>query len=214
MGCEYKENMSKPGGVFCLETSWADDGKDLTDKASVEPQLRMLEGLGDIGSAIHRDVATRPEFNHYMREWLKAKYRDKYPIAYLAFHGYKGGFCVGNEDVSLSELAQFMGPKARGRIIYVGACSTMAAPTKELQGVCKHTDARAIVGYTRQVSWRESAAFDCLLIPRLLEMTNIRSAYNSLVRDYSDLTRILGLRMASKAWATDAKIARAADSDQ
>ena len=196
------------GGVFCLEGSWAEDG-DLTDRTSVEQQLRMLEGAGECGPVIHRDVATREEFEYYLREWLKAKYRARYPLAYLAFHGSKGKihFDGGRDEVRLNDLAEMMGGKATQRIIYFGSCSTMAAPEAQLRGFCKTTGAQAIVGYTKDVKWRESAAFDVLLIPRLLEMTNMKSVFNALERVHPDLVSMLGVRMATAAWATDQGLA-------
>jgi hypothetical protein len=201
--------MAKPNGVFCLETPWAFNGSELTDRTSVEQQLRMLESAEECGRVIHRDVATRAEFDHYFKEWIKAKYRDKYPLGYLAFHGFSGGFHVGDTDLTLAELADTVGPKnGRGRILYFGSCSTMSAPEKELKSFCRSTGVKAIVGYSRTVGWRESAAFDCLLIPRLLQMTNMKSVYNGLKNDYSDLVTILGLRMANTNWATDRRIAK------
>lgn len=101
--------MNRHPGVFCLENSWADDGKDLTDKTSVEQQLRMLESAEQIGSVIHRDVATMPEFQVYLKEWSKPKYR-KYPLAYMAFHGSAGAFRVGGTDLYLEQLADLIGP--------------------------------------------------------------------------------------------------------
>lgn len=192
--------MSTRGGVFCLEGSWAEDG-DLTDRTSVEQQLRMLEGAGECGPVIHRDVATREEFEYYLREWLKPKYRARYSLAYLAFHGSKGEIGFGSDGMRLDDLAELMGGKATQRIIYFGSCSTMAAPEPELRGFCKTTGAQAIVGYAKTVQWRESAAFDVLLIPRLLEMTNMRSVFNALERVHPDLVSMLGLRMATAAWA-------------
>lgn len=202
--------MANQLGVFCLEASWANDGKDLTDGCSVEQQLRMLHGAAQIGRVIHRDVATLPEFQAYIKEWRKAKYRA-YPVAYMAFHGFPGGFWPGETAITLTQFADLIGAgKAADRIFYLGSCETMKTPDKDLKAFCKATGAKAIVGYTRSVSWRESAAFDCLLLPRLLEMKNMRSVYNGLTRDYNDLTRILGLRMATPTWATDLKIAQRA----
>ncbi len=194
------------GGVFCLEGSWAEDG-DLTDRTSVEQPLRMLEGAGECGPVIHRDVATRGEFEYYLREWLKAKYRARYPLAYLAFHGSKGEIYVGADGMRLDDLAGLMGGKAAQRIIYFGSCSTMAAPEAQLRGFCAATGAKAIVGYAKRVQWRESAAFDVLLIPRLLEMTNMKSVFNALERVHPDLVSMLGLRVATAAWATDQGLA-------
>lgn len=206
----YTWSMTNQPGVFCLEASWANDGKDLTDGCSVEQQLRMLQGADQIGRVIHRDVATLPEFQSHIREWRKAKYRP-YPVAYMAFHGSPGGFWPGDTKVTLTEFADLIGKgKAAGRIFYFGSCQTMRTKDEDLQKFCKTTGAKAIVGYTRSVTWRESAAFDCLLLPRLLEMKNMKSVYNRLTHDYNDLTRILGLRMATATWATDAKIAERA----
>lgn len=202
--------MTNQPGVFCLESSWANDGKDLTDACSVEQQLRMLSGAGQIGPVIHRDVATRQEFEVYIKEWRKAKYRA-YPVAYMAFHGFPGGFWPGDTAITLTDFAELIGPgKAADRILYFGSCSTMNTPDRDLKTFCKSTGAKAIIGYTRTVYWHESAAFDCLLLPRLLQMKNMKSVYNGLTRDYKDLTRILGLRMATAAWATDVKIAERA----
>ena len=71
---------------------------------------------------MHRDVATREEFGYYLREWLKAKYRVKYPLAYLAFHGSEGAISVGDgvDGLRLDELAGLMGARATQRIIYFG----------------------------------------------------------------------------------------------
>ncbi|MCB9429594.1 MAG: hypothetical protein H6524_12365 [Actinobacteria bacterium] len=203
--------MNKQPGVFCLETSWADDGKDLTDKTSVEQQLRMLQGAQECGDVIHRDVATMPEFTAYLVEWLRPKYMKEnrqYPLAYFAFHGFNGGFWVGDTQVSLAQLAELIGAgRATGRIFYFGSCVTMQAPEKELRNFCRTTGAKAVVGYTKVVTWRESAAFDCLLVPRLLEMQKMGWVYKGLRRDYSDLVHVLGLRVATTKWATDRKIA-------
>lgn len=207
--------MSKLAGVFCLEGSWADDGKDLTDGCSVEQQLRMLKGAGQIGPIIHRDVATGAEFRAYMKEWLKAKYlRRNYTLAYLSFHGFPGGFWAGDTEFTLPQFAELIGKdKAKGRIFYFGSCQTMKVSDKQLRDFCSQTGARAIVGYTRSVDWRESAAFDCLLLPRLLEMKNMKSVHTGLNRDYQDLARVLGLRLATAREATGQKqAARAATS--
>ena len=53
------------------------------------------------------------------------------------------------------------------------------------------------------VGWRESAAFDTPLLPRLLQITNMKPAFRALAREYPDLVSTLRLGMATKAWATD-----------
>lgn len=198
--------MTKPDGVFCLEGPWGLHG-DLTDKTSVQQQLRMLESAEYCGKVIHRDVATREEFEHYLKEWLKKKY-VRYPLAYLAFHGEQGLLKIGKDELTLADLSAIIGSKkAANRIVYFGACSTMAAPELELTTFCKVTGAKAIVGYTRPIDWLESAAFDCLLVPRLLTSTYVRTVFTSLEREHPKFVRRLGLRIATAQGATVRKIA-------
>ncbi len=199
--------MAVSKGIFCLEGAW-DQKRDLTNRLSVEMQLRMFEGAG-ICAVIHRDVATLPEFEHYLKEWLKRKY-GPYPLGYLAFHGTRGALSIGGADVTLEELTDIIGPgKATERILYFGSCSTMAAPEADLKTFCRKTGAKAIVGYTRQVDWMESAAFDCLLVPKLLKAISVKPVFTSLDKDYPNLVRRLGLRIATAKWATGRKIAEA-----
>ena len=199
--------MALSKGIFCLEGAW-DQNRDLTNRLSVEQQLRMFEGAG-ICQVIHRDVATRPEFEHYLKEWLKRKYTP-YPLGYLAFHGSRGALSIGGTDVTLEELTDIIGlGRARDRILYFGSCSTMAAPEADLRAFCHKTGAKAIVGYTRQVGWMESAAFDCLLVPKLLTAISVKPVFTSLEKDYPSFVRRLGLRIATTKWATGRTIAEA-----
>jgi hypothetical protein len=197
--------MATTGGIFCLEGTWADH-RELADRTSVVHQLRMFEDARACGKVIHRDVATRGEFDYYVREWpLKETYRREYPLAYLAFHGARGALWIGpeSEPMTLEELKTTIGPgRAHNRILYFGSCSTMAANEDELQGFCKETGAKAIVGFTNNINWLESAAFDCLLVPKLLAMKNMRSVYTKLQREHPKFVQRLGLRMATSEWAT------------
>jgi hypothetical protein len=197
--------MTKPKGVFCLEGSWALDG-DLTDRFSVEQQLRMFESA-EVCEVIHRDVATQDEFKYYLVEWLKKKYA-RYPLAYFAFHGARGNLTIGKTILTLETLATMIGPQgASDRILYFGSCSTMAVAEDKLKGFCRATGAKAIVGYTRRIDWLESAAFDCLLVPKLIEPTRIRPIFTSLEKDHPGFVRRLGLRIATSTWATPRSIA-------
>jgi hypothetical protein len=168
----------------------------------------MLESADRCGKVIHRDVATRDEFDHYLKEWLKRKYAAGYPLAYMAFHGARGALMIGKSELTFADLAALIGPgKARDRILYFGSCSTMSAPEAELRAFCRQTGAKAIVGYTRRIDWLESAAFDCMLVPRLLDMSSMRPVFTSLEREHPKFVRRLGLRIATSQWATLRRIA-------
>lgn len=198
--------MKRPG-IFCLEGEWRGS---MTDPQTVEHVLRLLEGA-QTNDVIHRDVGTREELSYYATRWTQKQYSN-YGLGYFAFHGEKGCLWVGRERVSLQDLASTLAGRLNSRIIYMGSCSTLAAPDDDLRQFCKTTGAKALVGYTRDVDWIESAAFDVLLLWELTHSNSTRPIFTRLCRQYPDLTRRLGFRMAMKTWVSDRKVAVSAAS--
>lgn len=196
--------MTVLDGIFCLEGEW---DPLLTNKLSVEPQLRMLANLGICKGVIHRDVATASEFRYYTNKWLQKKYAA-YKVAYFAFHGTSSNIMLGNKPLSLDDMATMVAGRATGRVIYFGSCQTLAAPEDELRRFCHNTGAKAVVGYTKPVDWLASASFDFMLLPELLRASSMKPVYTRLVATYPDVTKALGLRMAMKSWVSPRKIAQ------
>ncbi|PRY39351.1 hypothetical protein LY71_12120 [Geodermatophilus tzadiensis] len=64
------------------------------------------------------------------------------------------------------------------------------------------TGVRAVVGYTRQVYWHESAAFDLTLLPELLDDTDPKNVYGRLVKRHPYFVDGLGLRIATATWVS------------
>lgn len=190
-------------GIFCLEGDW--NGL-LTDRTSVEPALRMLENMRICSGVIHRDVATRDELRYYSRKWSQQQYA-RYSLGYFAFHGAPGAIQLGRDEVSLQELAELLGAHAEGRMLYLGSCQTLAASDEDLQLFCKATGVRAILGYTRQIDWITSAAFDFLLLPQVLRAGFVKPIFNRLYRDHPGFVTRLGFRIATADWTTERKIA-------
>lgn len=173
-------------GVFCLEGAWE---KRLDDKTSVMPTLDMLERLR-LAQYVHRDVGTEEELYHYLASWAQRGY-GSYEVLYFAFHGVRGGIRVGRGTVPLSELAEKLGGKAAGRLIYFGSCSVMSDRVA-VANFQAQTGAKAVCGYTRDVDWVESAAFDLLLLTSLLSGRRIDARINHVRTHYPDLTKALG----------------------
>jgi hypothetical protein len=166
----------------------------------------MLENMNCCGGVIHRDVATRDELEYYVGKWLQRQYA-RYTVGYFAFHGVPGTIRLGRDDLTLDDMADIVGPNAEGRTLYFGSCETLAATDEDLQAFCKKTRVRAVVGYTRRVDWLETAAFDFILLPQLLDSMYVKPIFTRLSRDHARFVTGLGLRMATASWATPRKIA-------
>jgi hypothetical protein len=160
------KSASVAKGIFCLEGEWSED---LKDQSSVEHTLILLSKMLPYHTPyIHRNVATRAEFDHYVAKWCQAKYAA-YPILYLAFHGTEGTIQFGDlrkaeNVVTLDELERSLEGRCRGRIIYFSSCDTMGEHGNRLRSFLRRTDALAVCGYRRYVDWLTSMAFDLLFL--------------------------------------------------
>lgn len=149
-------------GIFCLEGQW---DSDLRKRRSVLPMLEYLERLGEI-KAIHRDVATRAELEHYLRKWPQRRY-DDYQVLFLATHGDKGQLTWSTgTHTSLAELAEILGDSAKGCYIYLGSCLTLF-DDRESKKFVHATGAAAVLGYRSSVDFIEGAAFETVLLTSL-----------------------------------------------
>ena len=139
---------------------------------------------------VHRDVGTEDELYHYLGKWAQRGY-GSYEVLYFAFHGVRGGIRVGRGTVPLADLAEKLQGKAAGRLVYFGCCSVMR-DRRAVAEFQQQTGARAICGYTKDVDWIESAAFDLLLLSSLVSGRRIDARINHVRTRYPDLASTLG----------------------
>ncbi len=153
-------------GVFAFEGDWRED---LRDKDSVRPTLETLHDVMGI-DFIHRRIGTTDELEYYVDKWLggeSAENYDDYLIGYFAFHGEQGLISPGEGRVSLDQIAIWINGRAQGRTLYFGSCSMLDLETKKIKSFLRSTKARAVVGFTKDVGWLESAAYDLILLDAL-----------------------------------------------
>lgn len=176
-------------GVFCLEGPW--DGL-LTERSSVRPLLEVLEGRKVIEFA-HRDAATVEEFEYYLRQWAQKQYR-RLSLGYLAFHGEAGSLIVGRTRYSLEQLGDLLDGLLAGRVLYFASCGTLAVDVERIDSLRAQTGARAVCGYTEDVDWIESAAFDLNLIDSLTWYDRIDAGFRYLQKHHAGMCERLGFR--------------------
>lgn len=171
-------------GVFCLETDWWEKPNH---HSSVRPVLELLAQPGITGMPfVHHDVATRPEFEHYLAQWTQARF-DAYPILYLGMHGSEGSVHLGDRrkkenDVSIDELGELLEGRCKGRVLYFGSCNTLDVHGAVLNRFLRATGAVGMIGYRNEISWMSSSAFDILLLSTLQECSLRKPGLQKLER--------------------------------
>ncbi|MGY1709094.1 DUF6642 family protein [Geodermatophilus sp. SYSU D00758] len=184
-------------GIFCLEGEWGDR---MTEKLSVRPGLDMLTTMRR-DRLVHRNTATRDEFAYYLQKWVTARYAG-FPLAYLSFHGERGVIHLGRDSLTLADIAEMVPGRLTDRTVYFGSCGTLGASDDDLRAFVEVTGARAIAGYTKDVGWAESAAFDFTLLPELLDSVDIRKLHTRLCKRHPYFVDGLGLRLATRSWVS------------
>ncbi|MSQ30122.1 MAG: hypothetical protein EXR68_06525 [Dehalococcoidia bacterium] len=174
--------------VFCLEGLWS---SRLTDRRSARPLLETLERVGAIES-LWASIPNEDALAAVLRSWAQRQY-DRYSIGYLAFHGEPGFIILERRKVSLDELAELIGSRCRGKVIYFGACETLNIPGAQVEAFRRATGAKAVVGYTKQVDWLESGSFELLLLEALTSL-RIDAAERWMLRRHGQFSTLLGLK--------------------
>jgi len=166
----------------------------------------VMETVGRAPS-IRKDVGTEDAFERYVKKWLQKRY-DNYPVLYLATHGEPGHVYVGDDRISLASLATIIGKtNAAKRAVHFGSCSTLfddpdgthGDETMTAREFVRASGLRYIVGYQDDVDWLESASFDLLLLPVLLDPANgPKAVFDSVMEIQPDLAKRLGFAVVTR----------------
>ncbi len=144
--------------IICLEGEWS---ADIRSEESVKPLLQILQRRGEI-KYIYRRCGTKSELGYYLRQ--RRYFRD-YHIVYLSFHGARGKLRISpEEEMTLAEIADLARGAFRKKVVYFGSCKTLRAVDEQLKEFLTMTGAAAVAGYTKDVGWVESSAFELLFL--------------------------------------------------
>jgi hypothetical protein len=177
-----KRGQSK--GIFCIEGLW---DPDLRVSSSVEPLLDLLN-LNAWLDYIHVDAATPTEFEFYVSKWTQKRY-DRFPILYIASHGSKSEIRLGREIYSIDALADLLEGKCANRFIMFSSCSTLRIDKRVLKRFLKKTGALAVCGYSVDVNWLRSTAFELLLLSEIQDNEFSGRGAEAIVREATELAR-------------------------
>ncbi|SCL45920.1 hypothetical protein GA0070606_0886 [Micromonospora citrea] len=163
--------MPKPKGVFCVEGEW---DSDLTKRRSVLPTLDMLERLGSL-QHIHKSAVTAEQFRYFLEQWSSKRY-SAYEVGFFALHGAPSELWLSkSHSTSLDEVAGWMSGRWQGKRIYIGGCSVLRGSDAYLADFLYRTGASMVCGFTKQIDWIESAAFETVILDRLVNSGKVNS---------------------------------------
>lgn len=151
--------MKRQRHIYCIEGNWTTNRRS---KQSVRPILEILYHTCGI-KYIYWKCDTREEFFEALRRYTFSRYKN-YSILYIAFHGRPNGICIGNDFVTLAEIAGVLEGHLTERIAYFGSCSTLRTKRVNIDQFLTITGAELICGYRKQVDFVEATAWEmCFL---------------------------------------------------
>ena len=173
-------------GIFCIETPWE------YPNVSVKHALKFVATYHN--APIEHRVAETPErLNDHLESW--ADRSDwTYPILYLGFHGFDKGIQANSGEpgrslwdfVRLEQLADFSKGQWKNCVVHFASCSTMRTDAAGVEEFLQQTGLEGVSGYTTDVEWIESMAFEVMYLTYLLEQVGnhyVKADHLRLCRD-------------------------------
>lgn len=155
----------------------------MTDTTSVLPTLELLQRMGILKQFVHRHAVSVEEFQNYLSMRQQRPTRT-FGIVYLAFHGSVEGLRVGEEDIDLDRLAEWLG-SLRGGVVHLGSCAVLKNREAEVRRFLKRTGARLISGYDRPVLWLDSIALETAYLGYLAQYERVGDALQYFRKRYA-----------------------------
>ncbi|MDE0050465.1 MAG: hypothetical protein OXO52_11805 [Rhodospirillales bacterium] len=158
---------------------------------------------------IHRTALTMEEFAFQLDRWIELE-TPEYPILYLGYHGEAGNISLAEgydgilNQVTFEAMTSQLAKRCLNRVVHFASCSTLDLETPVANNFLVQTAASAVSGYTEEVDWIQSLAFDLMYLERMQYggMYNLTPNVMNGCRDalmhespYISLRRHLGFRL-------------------
>lgn len=134
--------------IYCIEGNW---NKHPHSNQSIKPILDLLFTFSKI-KYIYKKCITKRDFIKGLQSFTQKRYSN-YTVLYIAYHGRKNRICIGNEYITLKEIADVLEDKLNGIIVHFGSCSTLNTTEKNITDFIKRTGCALISGYKKDVPY-------------------------------------------------------------
>lgn len=161
---------------------------------SVDPVLAALQQAG-VAVHVKHHLNDRDDLVKQLRRWGQGQH-DKYRIGYVALHGSPATVHIGRYVVRLHDICERIDRrKLRTKVLHFGSCSVLDMAEHEQAHLRRAMGVRALTGFTRDVDWFESMAFELLLFEALARYQRPSDAERYLRREHGALAERLGFVM-------------------
>lgn len=176
---------SRKRNIACLESLW---NGQTENRLNVIPTLELISKTQDAKFS-HLTCNTRDELQYNLNLLCKRNYG----ILYFACHGSPGKIHLHRDRISLTELASMMNHRFTNWIIHFGTCSTLRKP-REVEYFVEQTNVALATGFTKEVDWIESSAFELLLFKTLNNLKSPKVVCKHLLNHYGELAEATGFK--------------------
>ncbi|GIL33991.1 hypothetical protein [Phycicoccus sp. DTK01] len=177
--------------IWVMEGRWSSSVKDVR---SVQPVLTALQDAAVTKSAVNH-LNTVEDLHVAMRRWSQ-KQHASYSVGYLALHGEPGKVYVGRRSVDVASLADHVPPRGlTGKILHFGSCAVLDLDERECDDMRKALGVRALMGFTEDVDWFDSLAFELMLFRSLARYHRLDVVERDVQERAGSLGNRLGFRI-------------------
>lgn len=184
-----------------MEGKWSSSVRDVR---TVGPVLDALTSAGVAKSSRHHLNST-DDLRNALGRWRQRQHAS-YGIGYLALHGSPGRVHIGRSAVDLLALGQGLPAQAlKGKVLHFGSCSVLKQTPTELESLRRALGVRAMTGFTEDVDWFDSLAFELLLFDSLAYYKRLDAVERDLKARAGSMARRLGFRIVRSKTARGGK---------
>jgi hypothetical protein len=102
-------------------------------------------------------------------------------------------------DARVDHLGGMLAQRLEDCVVYFGSCSIMTEPRQRLEAFLTTTGALAVMGYTTDIGWVDSAAFDMIALYWLATYKRLYVAIGKVESEaYKSLRKALGFTIVRR----------------
>lgn len=180
--------MRRKPGLWVMEGKWS---SRVTDVRSVTPILDALEQAGRARSATSH-VNDADDLSRSMLRWGQKQHAG-FNIGYVALHGSPGAVHVGRTEIDLFDLGRGIPNRTlRSKVLHFGSCSVMDLRPADRRALRAALGVKVLTGFTEEVEWFESMAFELLLFDTFTWYKRSDAAEAYIKKNHGQMARRLG----------------------